>query len=189
MADNVVVKKESAEDIEFFGDIDKNKHGNLASEMPSWYFRQHKDELKGNIDSLAASLERGEIVDDKKPGALAELAKMREKMDKINESEPRIKDKQKDVLDKTSEELGKKIAGSMFTRSDMMKGVADAHEEARRMADPCIPLSGAEVDLAKKAGCKISRDGQVSRTDAERVWKLCRRALGENSNTEILRRP
>ncbi len=189
MAENVIIKKEDAEHIDFFGKADMNHHGNVGSEMPSWYFKQHKEELKNNIDSLDASLSRGEIAEDKKPGAIADLKKMRTKLDLINESEPRLEGKQQDIVANVSSSLGKKISSAMFTRSDMMRGTADAHEEARRMADPCIRLTSEEVALARKAGCRITNDGMVSRTDAERTWKLCRRINGETSNTEILRKP
>lgn len=186
-APNVIVKN-GLEDVAFYGKVDINKHGKEGSEMPAWYFRQHKEEIENNITQVEASIARGEIAEDKRPQILADVRRMKEKLDAINESHPNFNGKNQDAISKVTDTLGQKIAESMYTRSDMMRGIADPHEEARRMADPCIKLEGDEYLLAKKSGCRISRDGKVSRTDAERVWKLGRRALGENSNSEILRR-
>ena len=186
-APNVVVKDGSLEGVNVFGKVDVNKHGNISSEMPAWYFRAHKDEISENIRTTEAALERGEIAENNKPQIVADLKKMRAKLDTINESEPRFSGNQQDSMAKMAKGLGKKIAESMFTRTDMQRGTADAHEEARRMVEPCIKLDSDELILAKKIGAKVW-DGKVSRNDAERVWKIAQRALGENSNSEILRR-
>lgn len=189
MADATVqVKPSGVEGVEFYGSIDKNKHGNIGSEAPAWYFKQHKENLENDISAQKNRLERGEVPENSKPEAIAELARMRKKLDSINESQPKINGNQKDAIAKVGSELGTKISEAMFTRSDMMKGLADAHEEARRMADPCIKLSHDEIVLAKKAGCRVTNDGMVSRTDGERTWKMIQRSLGENSNSERLRR-
>lgn len=180
--------KSGVEDVEFFGNVDINKHGRRGSEMPAWYFRSQKDDIENNLAMSEASIQRGEISEDRKPQMLADIRRMREKLDAINESQPQYDSKKQDAIAKMTDTLGKKISESMYTRSDMMRGVADAHEEARRMSEPCIKLEGDEYLLAKKAGCRVSSDGKVSRIDAERVWKMGRRALGENSNSEVLRR-
>jgi hypothetical protein len=183
----VIVKKDGVESIEFFGKADMNKKGEVGSYMPSWYLRSNKEELENGIEQTEKAIERGEIIEDKKPQTVSDLKKMKEKLSMINASQPRVKGAQEDIVHKASEELGAEIAASMFTLSDMKRGTADAHEEARRMADPCIKLSGEALALAEKAGARIYK-GMVSRTDAEKTWKLCRRVLGENSNSEILRR-
>ena len=184
----VQVKEGPLESVEFFGKDDLNKQGRPASEAPAWYFTQHKEKLEDDISMTKSRLDRGEVPEKQKPEMMAELAKMREKLDRINASAPRFKDAQKDAIAKVASAVGEKIASAMFTRTEMMKGLADAHEEARRMADPCIKLDHDEAVLAKKAGCRLSNDGKVSRTDAERLWKFSRRSLGESSNTEMLRR-
>lgn len=186
--DSVVVKEGAAEGIEFYGKHEINKHGRPASEAPAWTFPQHKEKLEEDIAYTKSRLDRGEIPEKNRPEAMAELAKMKDKLDKINESTPKFSGAQKDVLKKVSEGLGEKIASSMPSRTEMMKGLVDAHEEARRMADPCIELRGEEAVLARKAGCRIDDKGRVSRTDAERLWKFCNRGLGNPSNTERLRR-
>jgi hypothetical protein len=188
----VLVKKDGVEDIEFYGAVDKNKKGQIASHMPAWYLTQHKEELDKNIDELQGALDRGFVPDTEKELHRDRLVQFKKKRDEINESQPHFTENQKDQIDKISTEIGKKISAAMYTRSDMIRGTADAHEEARRMADPCIKLSGHQVMLAKKAGCKISDvkgDAMISRTDAERVWKFCKKAIDEPTNTELLRKP
>jgi hypothetical protein len=187
-----VISKDGIEGVEFYGAVDKNKKGEIASHMPAWYLTQHKEELDKNIDELQSALDRGLVPDVEKELARTRLAQFKQKKSDIDESQPVFTDSQKDAIDKVQKSLGKKIADSMYTRSDMMRGTADAHEEARRMADPCIKLSGEEFILAKKAGLKISMirgDAMVSRTDSERLWKFCRKANGEATNTELLRKP
>lgn len=184
----VVVKDGGVEGINLFGKVDVNKHGNVGSEMPAWYFRSNKEDLYESIRSTESSIERGQVSEEHKPQILADLKKMREKYDAIMESEPKYDGNQQDIMAKTAKELGSQIKESMFSRTDMMRGTADAHEEARRMVEPCIEMKGEAAVLAKKMNCRISRDGMVSRNDAQRVWKVLQRSLGENSNTEILRR-
>jgi len=73
----------------------------------------------------------------------------------------------------------------------MKKGLADAHEEARRMCQPCIRLTDDEAVMAQAARIKGVKSGQsymVSRTQAEKLWKLSRKALGELANTNELRK-
>jgi len=185
---NVIVKEGGVDGVEFFGDTDKNKSGNISSEAPAWYFKQHKENLENEISSTKNRLDRGEVPEAQKPETMAELARMRRKLDAINESQPKLNDSQKDIIAKTRSVLGDKIKDAMFTRTEMKMGLADAHEEARRMADPCIKVSHEEAVLIKKAGGRISNDGKVSRNDAEKAWKLMGRSIGENSNTESLRR-
>jgi hypothetical protein len=183
-----VIVKEGIEGVEFFGDVDKNKKGEIASHVPSWYLNQHKEELEGNIEYVEKQLANGVVYESEKPITVSNLKKMKEKLESIEASKPMFSDGQKDLIDKTRKSIGKKISEAMFTRSDMMKGLADAHEEARRMADPCIKLEGPELVLAQKAGCRIDGNGRVSRTSAEMVWKFSSRAIGEPSNTESLRK-
>lgn len=183
-----IVVKNGIADIEVFSKADMTDRGGVASEYPAWYFTQHKDELEEGIRYKEEQLKRGAIPESERPYMAAELDKERRRLEMIKESAPRLSGKDMDTVAKASDELGKSISESMFTRSEMKTGLADAHEEARRMSEPCIKLSGDQYVLAKKLGCRVSNDGKVSRIDAERVWKVMRRMLGETSNTESLRR-
>jgi hypothetical protein len=184
----VIVKKSAIDEVEFFGKVDRDTKGNILSEAPSWYLRQQTEELERTIEDQQSFLDRGLVAESEKPLTQTRLKEMKRKLDNINESRPNMDGGVQDVIDKVSTSLGKKIKESMFSKSDMMKGIADAHEEAHRMADPVIQLDGDEHVIAKKIGAHISRDGKISRTDAERIWKFSRRALGEMSNTEMLRK-
>ena len=93
--------------------------------------------------------------------------------------------KQRDELSGYLKEAGDAIAESMFTESEMRRGNIDSHEEARRSSSPCIKVPGA---LAAMAGIQVDKRGLVSRDQALRMWKIGRRALGEDSNAEKLRR-
>lgn len=180
--------KEGIEEVEFFGKVDRNQKGEIASHVPAWTLDQHKEELQQTIEDTERMLSRGLIPDTEKELTRDRVSKMKKKMEVIEESKPQFSDSQKDSIDKARKSLGKKIGDAMFTRTDMMKGTADAHEEARRMADPCIDLRGDEVVLAQKSGCKIDDKGRISRTDAERIWKFCSKSIGEATNTETLRK-
>ena len=80
------------------------------------------------------------------------------------------------------------IRDSMFSRKDMEKGLADAHEEARRMSQPCIELKDDLITFAKNCDVVVNNTGKVSRKGAEKMWKIASRLLGELSNTESLRK-
>jgi hypothetical protein len=70
----------------------------------------------------------------------------------------------------------------------MKRGVVDAAEEARRMSEPIIRLTDKELAIARNNGIRVSKDGKVSRDGATLIWKFARRALGEPSHSEYLRR-
>lgn len=116
------------------------------------------------------------------------IRKLKEKLEKIEASKPILSDKDKDAIDKETKDLGKKISAASYSKSDEMKGLVDPHEVVERLTTPCIKLNGEQLSMANKMGCRISRDGEVSVNDANRVWKVYRRLIGESSNTEALRR-
>ena len=105
-------------------------------------------------------------------------------MDKISSSRPKLKGKDKDDIAKGYKELGGQIAESMFTLSDMKRGTASAHEEARRMVKPII-----SVDPKLAASCGVNtKDGMVSRNDASKIYKIMGKLIGDNTNIEVLRK-
>ena len=112
----------------------------------------------------------------------------KEKMGKIEESSPRFTDQEMAMLKKVRKEVGAKISDAMFKRSEMEKGLADAHEEARRMVSPCVDLSDEELAFAKACDVAIDPNKRVSRKSAEKMWKIASRILEETSNTESLRK-
>ena len=171
-----------------FGKIDRTEKDKIKSEYPSWYFPQHKEELVESIRHNQSMLEMDLIPASEIPITKANLEKAKEKLEEIEESEPRFTDAEKDAMVKLRKGLGSKISDSMFRRSEMEKGIADAHEEARRISEPVMKVdSQEEADLYGSCGINI-RDGKVTRNDAERAWKIISRGLGEISNSESLRK-
>lgn len=174
--------------IEVFGEVDKTKEGQITSEYPSWYNKRHEDELEEGINHKRRMLEQG-LVPPSEIGITREtLRKEEERLDLVRESKPKAEGVVLDNLSKVRKELGSAIKGAMFTYTDMQKGLADAHEEARRMSEPVIELKGTTLEFVKR--CNVSVEGnKVTRTGAEKAWKIASKLLGEVSNTESLRPP
>jgi hypothetical protein len=175
----------------FFSESDmvvtKDGQKKISSEMPMWYNRQMVEELKEDIQMCEYDLKSGRVAESQLPKVKGRLANLQRKMEEVEQSMPKLDDKTKDTLFKARKDLGKEISNMLFSRSDMKKGLADAHDEVRRMETPSIKISPDYADIAR--ACNVTPvDGKVSRTQAEKIWKITGRYLGEGSNTESLRR-
>lgn len=174
--------------VQFYGEVDLNQKGELASYMPAWSYTQLIEDLKEQIDSKRRALDSGALEAEKLVSTREEHKKLKERYDAIIASKPKINE---DLLDRVSKVIGDKISEASFTYDQRQKGLADAHEEARRMVQPCIELTDDAASLAVAARIKGVKKGSkymVSRTQAEKLWKLTRRALGEPSNVQSLRK-
>lgn len=177
-------------DIKVFSEADyvEIKGGKrVGSEYPAWYHDAMIDELREGIRMDELALERGTVPQERRHDYRERIKKSEEKLNMIMETMGELDDKQKDFVHKIRTELGKEISRMMFTRSQMQKGLADAQTEARRMVEPSIAVNGALHDMAKACNVPVT-NGKVSRTGAEKMWKICSKRLGEISNTELLRR-
>ena len=177
------------DDIQFFGNVDrkgKTKEGAITSEYPAFYFHNHYEELKETTERQGRQIKLGLVPPSELPYVKAEVERNKQRMVDIKEANPRLSDPQKDAIYKTYKELGDSIADSMYTRTDMKKGLVDAHEEARRMSEPIISIKGKEKFL-HNMGIK-AQDGKISRNQASRAYKIIGKVLGENTNVEKLRR-
>jgi len=187
------VKNELSDDfktedgISFFSEIDLNKDGGVSSSYPAWYNQNFLDKMNDEISKLDSSIKHGLVAEKNRSQVLIRIKEMKDRRDKIIDSIPKLTDVQKDKLSGYYKEFGDKIKESLYSRSDMKKGTADAHEEARRMADPCISLTKPMLDLCKAANVRVTGD-RVSRNGAAKVWKLLGKRLGEPTNTEHLRK-
>ena len=171
-----------------FGEVDRTKEGKIKSEMPSWYFDQQKEELEDGIKHKERMLEEELVPASERNVMKQSLKKEKEKLENINASRPQLKGPELDEVIKITKEIGSEIASSLFTHSDMEKGTADAHEEARRISTPVIKIAtDKQAEFAKECGITI-KDGKITRKDAEKMWKIGRRLQGEISNTEMLRK-
>jgi hypothetical protein len=182
--------------MKIFGDVDKTKEGKTKSEFPSWYFETQKEDLEESVRHKKSMLEQDLVPASERNIMRERLKQESTRLDQIEASTPRFTEKEIDDISKlvntrtgaTTGTLSAKIAESMFTKSDMDRGTTDAHEEARRISRPCIKLDEKELDFAKACEIPISTDGKVTRSGAEKMWKIGRRIIGETSNTEVLRR-
>lgn len=159
----------------------------IASEYPLWYNRQILDELKEDISMAEFEIKSGRIADTQLVAAKDRLNKLRGRMEEVESSLPKLDSATTDKLSKARKDLGKEIASRLYSRSEMKKGLADSHEEARRMTTPNIKLSPELIEVAEACNVKHT-DGKISRTEAEKIWKITSRYLDEPSNTEYLRK-
>ncbi|MFQ5493598.1 MAG: hypothetical protein ACE5DX_05585 [Candidatus Dojkabacteria bacterium] len=173
--------------INIFGASDRkgrSPKGTIVSSYPGWYNKAKLDMERDDINQEARRIDSGMIPYAEVAQAKADLRKRKENYEAVMRGLPKLSSKQKDEVSRFVGSLGEKIAESYFTRTSMMKGVADAHEEASRMTTPCIPLDG---DVANACGVK-HQGGKVSRNGASKIWQIGRRMLGESVNPEILRK-
>jgi len=174
--------------VRVFGEVDRNKENKVISDYPAWYFDgQHTEDLEESVASAKRQLESDLIPTSDRHYVQERVKVMEEKLGKIKASKPKLSAQETDELAKARKDFGTSIKDAMFTRSDMMKGIADPHEEARRISEPCIKVkSEAHAEFLKACGARIEGD-KVSRGDMEKAWKIASKLLGESSNTEGLR--
>ena len=174
--------------IQFYGKADMNKEGRVTSEYPGWYLdNEHIDELKRGIDYKQTLLDNGLCPPTEVGVTRTSLAREKDRLNMILESKPVLSADDKTKLAKIRKALGEEIKASMYTRSDMQKGVVDDHEEVRRMTEPIIDVTGEVYDVVKASGVAIY-DGKVSREGAIKPWKLIGKLLGEPTDVETLRK-
>lgn len=174
-------------DVTFFSETDMNSKGKISSEYPAWYFNTVIDDLKEDIRREEWNLEQNIVPKDQLPVIRDRIKRLKAKLDSVEESRPKFSDIDKNRLTKTMKELGKEITSKMFTRSQMQKGLADSHMEAKRMTEPSIAVTQEIAEVAKMCNVTIV-DGKLSRKGAEKCWKMLANYHGEPSNTEYLRR-
>lgn len=175
----------------FYGKIDYNKDGGITSQRPAWTFRAQIDELTESIASTERSIERGDMPIDSIPEARARIRRESGKLKDILDSKPKLSEVEDNTVNKVEKSLAKKIAETMFTRTDMQKGFVEPHKEADRMVNPIIKLDENEYEMCKENGVKTweKRDGfYTSRNGAGKMWKTIRHYRGESGNVETLRK-
>ncbi len=178
-------------EIQFFSEADmaRDKEGNLkvVSEYPAWYNETFLENLKEEIRIDEYNLDKG-IVPKEHIAAVKERIKTKTaKLKSIESSIPKLSDNDANRLEKVRKTLGKHIQDRMFTRSQMQRGLADAHMEVKRMKTYDIPVDENIAELAKASNVRII-DGKINREGAEKIWKLASRYFNEISNVEVLRR-
>lgn len=176
-----------AKDFSFFGKADRNKFTNaVQSEYPGWMHSTHVEELEEGINHKRRMLEQDMVEMANKPYIKEELRNEEKRLDFILRDKPEIPENMKDKIAETYREIGIKIADTLFSRSEMAKGIASAHEEARRMVEACIVIENPQIIRA----CNVTPtvDNRVTRNEASKVYKILGKYLGESTNVEYLRR-
>jgi hypothetical protein len=176
-------------DIQFFGKVDRKRpDGGISSEYPGWYFPVKIDELEREIESTESNLKRGLVPAEVLPYVEAELARKKEIRLAIEEGRPVLSGEELDQAHKIYQTLGRQISDHMFTRSEMMKGLANPHEEARLMSQPCVDITG-NVQVIRSCGIDVPKGvTKISRNQASKAWKILGRLCGERTNVEYLRK-
>jgi hypothetical protein len=177
------------ESVEFFGSVDRKDgkmDGRIVSEYPAFYFTTHIDELVERIASNKRAIDSGAINPQAIPELRAEIERDTKRLSEINKSHIKLTGKDKDEAATLYKHLADHIQDSMFCRSDMMKGLANPHDELKRRITPIIPV-GKFGAVFKNMGIDPVK-GKVSRTQASRVFKILGKVLEENTNTEHLRK-
>lgn len=170
--------------IEFFGNVDKNKNGEISSDMPAWFFDVHLEYLEEEVAKKKRRIDRGEIPPDNALMVRQEIVNQEDRIKEIKSSMPKLKGGQKDMIYKQYCILQNEIATSMPTRRDNVEGYTNPREELKRMKTQHIPVN---QELAKACNVKVVK-GKVSGDDASRMYKMMGRILGENENVEKIRR-
>lgn len=178
-------KASDSGEIVFFGEVDRHPKGGFTSEYPAWYFDRQQEELKEEISRDERSIEMGLVSPPNVPEVRTRIKMAKERLHEIESSKPKFTAKQKDELAGAYSEMSNQLREMLPSRSDMMKGVADAHDELRRNTEPCIKIS--DPRLAAACGIPVTRGGMVTRDGLAKVWKITGKALGEASNVERLR--
>lgn len=168
----------------FFGEVDKIK-GQIGSEYPAWTMPHQLDTLREGIGQKERTLKTGYVGDVEATMRVREdLKKEKARLEEIVKSKPKLTAKQKEDVATEYGKLKNMIAESLFSRSDMKLGLADAHEEADRMTLPFI-----SVDKEIAAACNVPTfGGKVSRDGASKMYKIIGRYLGDRTNVEYLRK-
>jgi hypothetical protein len=177
--------------VTFFSKVDINKHGKIGSQMPAWTMTTLVEELREGIDRKERALEAGTIPSDDIMKTKENLKREKERYESIVSGRPELSETDENMLLKSYKTLGSEIGNSMFTRSDMKMGLADAHEEVRRMKDPIIGVNKDIAGLCEENGISVSKKNganYVSRDGATKIWKIIGKYFGEPSNVESLRR-
>jgi len=186
MKSPTVVAKEDKK-IEPFGAVDrkgKQEDGIIASQYPGWYHDQQVDEMKESVESQKRALKRDAVPPEEVPYVKNRIKIEEQRHREIVDSKPSLDGKGEDFISNLNKNLGEKIRELMFTRCEMKLGLADAHEEARRMKTPCIsvsPVVAASFGVPCTAG-KVTRDG------ATKIWQMTQKLQGGSTNPELLRR-
>jgi hypothetical protein len=173
-------------DFQFFTEVDFNQYDNVGSMFPAYTNLTLIEDLKNDISKSEIALNNQNISPERRAAVSKELNIKKERLHVIESDVPKF---DKDKLNTARKDMEEIISSSLFTRSEMEKGLADAHEEARRMVDKTITVPDHIANILSGCNVKINPDDKrVSRNELVKGWKTIKKIFGENSNVEQLRR-
>ncbi len=170
--------------IEFFGEVDKNAKGQNTSDLPSWFFNIHMEDLQEQVSRSERQIVSGQVNIEAVPMLKQEIVNKKKRISEIKKSIPKLTGSNKTQVGKQYNELKNKIADSMPTIRDNEKGFVDPREELKRLKEHHIEVS---PELAESCSVKHVK-GKVTGDGANRMYKMMGRLLGENENVEKIRK-
>ena len=180
----------SLDKIEFFGSMDrkgKKAENETSSEYPAWFFDNKIDDLKYEIEKNENRIKMNLIPEREVGKTREETKRLQEQLNSIMRSKPKLTGKDQDTLVKVYENLTKQIGDSMYSRTEMKKGLVSAHEEARRRMQPIISVDADCQSILSKFKIK-NANGKISRNQADRVAKIIGKLIEAPSNMEYYRK-
>jgi hypothetical protein len=178
--------KETAE-ITFFTELDYNAKGQLKSVYPFYHNTKVMDDAREDLRRMEKSVASNSVPSEYLPQTMEMIKSTKTLLDTYEAHLPALR-KNIDGVIKTRDILSSIIAPSLFTRKEMSLGLVDPHEEARRMAEPCIDVPQELRSIAAKNGVMMDKKHKASRNDISRLYQMCQRELGEPADVEYLRR-
>jgi hypothetical protein len=182
-------------DIQFFGKMDRmNREERISSEYPAWYHNRRMEMLKEEVETERFRLNNGKnagtIPYETYNREMNLLALKEQRLKDIEASRPKLTGKDRDELKKVWDHVGGELRRVKPSKTEMMKGIANAHDQHKRNTEPCIQLEMNEgtPELCRNLGVPMSRDGKVTEKGADKMYKIIGRLLGENSDSESLRK-
>jgi len=180
----------SLDKIEFFGSPDrkgKMAEGKITSEFPAWYFENKINDLRYEIERNENRISKNMIPDHEIPRVKEENKRLIERLSSILKSKPKINGKDFDTLAGIYKDLTDQIGDSMFSRTEMKKGLVSAHEEAKRRIEPIIKVNSDCDSILSKFN--ISHvGGKISRNQADKVAKILGKIIDAPTNMEYYRK-
>lgn len=171
-------------EIQFFGEIDRNKEGNVSSDMPAWFFDAQIDEMEEAVGRKRRELDKGDVPIQHYPLKKQQLKNLEAKLEKINASKPRLQGGQKTQFANEYHKLQNLIADSMPTRREDRMGYVSPREELNRCKTHHIQM---DPGVAKSCGIKLVK-GKATGDQAAKAYKMIGKQIGENTNIERIRK-
>ena len=180
--------KEATKPIQFFGAVDRNKKGDIASQMPAYTFSRQIELMQEGIDQKKRALELGFVASDNEAEYKQHIARETDRMQEILDSKPRLNDSDRDLCAKTYKELRAGIKETLTTVQDEQRGFVRPHEEHRKNKSACIKITEQTVDMCEANGIPVSDKGEISRDNAVRLQMMIGANIDADTNIERMRK-